>query len=122
MREFPERLAQGSIVWAEVPDPQGTVKRRPLIVITETSEIILDHPVQTVACTSSYPAPPPLQYVEIPWHPRGHPATGLSRRSAAMCRWLVKLLPSQVQEIRGFVPTKTLLAIVQRVRELNAEG
>lgn len=120
MREFPEKLAQGSVVWAEVTDPRGRVKRRPVIVLTETTEIILDSPIVAVAITSSYPDPVPREFIELPWYAQGHPATGLRRRSAAACRWLVELHPSKVIEIKGYVPQKTLLAIVQRIRELNA--
>ncbi len=119
MRESSRKLAQGSIVWAKVADPKGNRKLRPVVIISESSEMVLDSPLVGVAVTTSFPDPPPIEYVELPWgHPR-HPATQLGRRSAAVCRWLVELTPSQVEAVRGFVPTKTLLEIVRRVRKLN---
>lgn len=113
------KLEQGSIVWAEIPDPRGHVKRHPVVIITDASEIVLDSPVIGVAVTTTYPEPPLREHVELPWSRQRHSATRLARRSAAVCNWLVRLLPSQVIEVRGFVPTKTLLEIVKRVRELN---
>lgn len=86
---------------------------------TATSDIVLDQPVAAVAVTTTFPRPTPSNMVDLPWHPRGHPATRLARRSAAVCNWLVELTPSQVRERKGYVPQKTLLAIVERVQELN---
>jgi len=102
-----------------VADPGGAVKHRPVVIITPTDEMVLDAPIFGVAVTTSYPDPPGHEYVELPWYRHGHPATGLTRRSAAACRWVVELRPSQIVETKGFVPTKILLEIVRRVRELN---
>jgi len=119
MPESRGQLAQGSLVWADVADGRGHIKRRPLVIVTETSEIVLDGPVVGVAVTTTYPEPPPREFVELPWDRRRHPATRLVRRSAAVCNWLVELTPSQVVEVRGYVPTKVLLQIIERVRDLN---
>jgi hypothetical protein len=113
------KLAQGAIVWACVCDPRGNAKERPLIILTETSEILHDEPVVAVAVTTAFPEPPPFEFVELPWAPQRHPATRLSRRSAAACRWLVELRPSQVLEIRGHLPTTHLLTILKRVAALH---
>ncbi|MFH1109268.1 MAG: hypothetical protein V1790_08750 [Planctomycetota bacterium] len=121
MREGADKLAQGTIVWADVKSPSGDVKRRPLVILTETTESILDSPIVGVAITTSFPDPPDVGFVELPWDPRGHSATRLRRRSAAACRWLVSLLPGDVVEVKGYVPQRTLLEIVRRVRGLNAE-
>ena len=119
MREWRDQLAQGSIVWARIPDPRGLIKRRPVVILTDAGEIVLNGPIVGVAVTTSFPDPPPRIYVELPCHSRGHPATRLTRRSAAVCNWLVQLQPSDVEEIKGVVPTQTMLSIVNRVRELN---
>jgi hypothetical protein len=114
-----KKLQQGSIVWATVPDPTGAPKTRPLVIITETNEIVLDAPIVGVAITATYPDPPPDTHIELPWHPRRHQATQLVKRSAAVCNWLVTLKASQVGEMKGFVPTKTMVDIVRKVTKLN---
>jgi len=119
MREAGGKLAQGAIIWANVSDPRGYVKRHPLVIITDSTEIVLDRPFVGVAVTTTYPDPPTIRHVELPWSPRGHPATRLARRSAAVCDWLVELRASQVEEIKGFIPTKTLIQILERVRALH---
>jgi hypothetical protein len=115
------QLTQGSVVWARVSDPRGHQKLRPLVILTDSSEIVLDSPVVGVAVTTSFPDPPTREYVELPWASHGHPATRLRRRSAAACRWLVRLLPSEVEDVKGYVPSKVLLLVMQRVRELASE-
>jgi hypothetical protein len=114
-----KKLQQGSIVWATVPDPTGTPKTRPLVIITATNEIVLDAPIVGAAITATFPDPPPDTHIELPWHPRRHQATQLAKRSAAVCKWLVTLRPSEIEEIKGFVPTKTMVEIMRKVTKLN---
>ncbi len=122
MGERDTKLEQGAVVWAVVPDRNGVMKRRPLVIITDTNQIFMDEKIVGAAITTTYPEPPPETHVALPWHPRGQAATGLRRRSAAVCNWLVRLQPSSVEEVMGFVPTRTLLTIVKRIAQLNAEG
>lgn len=111
-------LQQGSIVWAAVSDPNGNVKRRPLVVVTNSSEIILDEPIVASPLTTSFPSPAPRNYVEVPWDPRGHPSTRLRKRSAVVCDWgPIELRPSDIESIEGFVPTKYLTVILKRISE-----
>ena len=114
----PEKLQQGTIVWAEVSH-RGIKKKRPLVVITDTEEIVMDCEICAVAITTTYEDPPPDTHIELPWYRQRHPMTGLSRRSAAVCDWLVSLRPGDVIEVKGQVPSKKLLDIINRVRELN---
>ena len=114
------KIAQGTIAWAEVDDPKGRKKKtRPIVIITKTTEIVRDQPIVAVAITTTYPDPPTDEYVELPWIRWHHPATGLNKRSAAVCNWVIPVKPSEIKEIRGYVPTKYLLQIVQNVRRLN---
>lgn len=113
-------LVQGSIVWAEVFDPRGrALKERPLVVISHADEIVLDAEFVAAAITTSFPDPAPAGFVELPWSRPRHPATGLARRSAVACRWLVRLRRSQIIQVRGYVPQKHLLLILQTIRSLN---
>lgn len=107
-------------MWASIPDPRGgNTKLRPIVIVTDTSEIVLDAEIVGVAITTTYPQPPDRRHVELPWARHRHPATGLARRSAAVCDWLVKLRPSQVLEIKGYVPQLALLEVLCRIREFN---
>ncbi len=114
-------LEQGSIVWAWVPDPKGEEKCRPAVVITATDEIVLNGPVAVVAVSASIPETLPESHIELPWHPARHPATHLSKRCAAVCNWLAKIRPSDIVEIRGYVPARWLLPIVDLVNQLNPD-
>ena len=113
------KIAQGTIAWAEVADTKGLKKTRPIVVITETSEIVFDQPIVAVAITGTYPDPPTDEYVELPWIRSRHPATGLCKRSAAVCNWQITIKPSDIKDARGYLQTKYLLQIVQNVRRLN---
>lgn len=112
-------LKQGTIVWAVIADPRGSLKHRPAVIITASEEIILDQPIVAVAVTTSFPNPPPDSHVELPWNASGSVQTGLRRRSAAVCEWLVRLRPSDVAKINGVVPHRQLLEIVEKVNRLN---
>lgn len=120
MADYERQLKQGTIGWAEVPDPQGDIKQRPVVIVTESDEIVLDEPILAVAVTTTFPNPPTREYVELPWFRLGHPATNLSKRSAAVCNWLVSLRPSDLISVRGYVPTKYLREIIIKVRALNS--
>ncbi|MBI5762620.1 MAG: type II toxin-antitoxin system PemK/MazF family toxin [Planctomycetes bacterium] len=122
MNPAPPSLKQGSIVWAGIPDRSGTLKTRPLVIITADSEILLDSPIVGVAVSTLIPESVPGSYVELPWYRGGHPATGLARRCAAVCDWLVILRPSEIREIRGYVPTKYLLEILEKVGQIHKKS
>lgn len=120
MSEDPANLQQGTIVWASVLDRRGQPKERPVLIITESSEIDLDGPIVAVAVSTRYPDPPPADHIEIPWIRRGHPVTGLAKRSAAICSWLVEIHASDVIEVKGHISAKIIREIVDTVRRLNA--
>lgn len=111
---------QGDVVRVRVTDPRGNVKVRPVVILTSTSEIILDSPLVAVAVTSSFAAPTPKNMVELPWaRPPIRTATGLVKRSAAVCDWLVTIKQSDIVETMGFVPTSKLLDVAALVQRLN---
>lgn len=107
-----EILRQGSIVWIEVPDPRGNLKRRPVVVVTATHEIVLDAPIVGVAVSTRVSKPPRNVEVSMPWSPMGHPATRLRRECAAVADWLVRFKASDVRSVEGYVPQRTLLRIL----------
>lgn len=112
-------LQQGSVVSAEVADPRGLVKRRPVLIITPTDEIVLNGTIVALAITTTFPDPPESNQVLLPWHSSGYCPTGLRRRSAVVCDWAVPIRPSQVKSVTGFLPTKYLLEVMSRRQQLE---
>jgi mRNA interferase MazF len=108
-------LQLGSIVWAEVADPSGTRKLRPAIVVTPSERISDTSPLHVVAVTSRLSEPLPGDHVLLPWHPQGHPRTGLNRRCAAVCTWLVQIQPGDIRDIAGVTPGPVLVEILRKI-------
>lgn len=115
-------LKQGSICWADVPDRNGHIKRRPIVVLTPTRDILLDQPVVAAAVTTTFQEPLEAACVRLPHDPHGHPATGLRRDCVVRCDWLLALRPSDVVEIKGYVPGRTLLRILETVGRVRGKA
>ena len=114
-------IKRGSIVWIEVADPRGNIKKRPVVVVTSTDEIVIDQEIVGVAVTTSFRDPLDQGCVKLPSWPFGHPATGLRRESVAVCDWRVRFRPSDVTAVEGYVPARTLLRIVEKINELDQQ-
>src|SRR5437763_11257674 len=99
----------GQIVWAELADANGVRKLRPAVVVTPGDRITASGQLDVVAVTSRLPQPLPADHVLLPWHPRGHPRTGLNRKCAAVCSWLARIRPSDIRGVAGLVPGPILL-------------
>lgn len=119
MTEGPERLKQGLIVWVEVEDPRGHRKKRPVVILTKTEEIILDARISGVPITTSFPDPPPEGFIKLPWFREGHAMTHLCRPSAAVCHWPVSFKPSDIVRVMGEVPKLKLIEINKTIRSAN---
>lgn len=111
----PEALQIGRIVWAEVADQNGIRKQRPAIIVSSMSDADASGTLKIVAITSRVPTTLPEDHVLLPWHPQGHPRTGLNRRSTAVCSWLSKITPSDILDVSGIVPGPELLAILSKI-------
>ena len=105
----------GQIVWAELADANGVRKLRPAVVVTPDQGITPTGPLEVVAVTSRLPQPLPADHVLLPWHVQGHPRTGLNRKCAAVCSWLARIVPGDVQAVAGIVPGPVMLDILSRV-------
>ena len=92
------------------------------MLITLTAELEEDDPHLAVGVTSTLPQPLPEDYVELPWHAQKHPRTGLRKRRAAVCTWLVEVHADQILELIGRVPDKQMLDILTKVAELDPPG
>jgi mRNA-degrading endonuclease toxin of MazEF toxin-antitoxin module len=105
----------GQIVWAELADANGVRKTRPVVIVTADERITSSGPLEVVAITSRLPQPLPDDYVLLPWHAQGHPRTGLNRKCAAVCTWLARIVPTDIQSAAGIVPGAILLDIGRRI-------
>ena len=105
----------GQIVWAELADANGVRKLRPAVVVTPDNRITVSGPLEVVAVTSRLPDPLPDDHVLLPWHPRGHPRTGLNRKCAAVCGWAARIAVGDVRSVAGLVPGPVLLDILSRI-------
>jgi hypothetical protein len=114
-----QRLAAGRIVWAEIADANGIRKLRPAVIVAPTDQLPSTGPFDLVAITSRLANPLPADYVLLPWHPAGHPRTGLNRRCAAVCSWLVQIVAADIQDVAGIVPTPVLSTILAKVAEAS---
>jgi hypothetical protein len=112
-------LRFGQIVWAEVADANGIRKARPVILLTPDERITPSEPLEVVAITSRLPQPLSDDHVLLPWHPRGHPRTGLTCKCAAVCTWLARILPSDIQNVAGLVPGPLMLTILSKIVALQ---
>ena len=112
-------LQQGSIVWAQIRDPNGqNPKQRPAVVVTATEDIKPGEPVVVVAATTKFDTPLPADCVALPWHPTGKVRTGLRKVTVACCSWLCAIQIEDIDEVGGIVPAKVMLEIIKKVNEL----
>ena len=108
-------------MWAIVADPRGrNHKRRPVVIVTPTAEILPGQALDAVAITSNIPASLPETAVELPWHSHGHPRTGLFKRCVARCDWLLTLAESNVLKVGGVVPETELRRILNKLRLIKS--
>jgi hypothetical protein len=108
-------LRFGQIVWAELADANGIQKMRPAVIVTPDDQIPTADSLEVVAVTSWLPQRLPDDHVLLPWHPRGHPRTGLNRKCAAVGTWLARVHPRDIQSAAGLVPGPVLLEILSKM-------
>jgi hypothetical protein len=109
-------IPRGTVIVANVPDPQGrNPKERPLVVVEDFESG--DPGIFCVAITSALPNPLPTEYATLPWHrDRRISRTGLTARCAAVSTWRVLVKEEQVVARLGHVPNDALLQIVTQIQ------
>lgn len=114
-------IPRGTVVLAEVVDPQGrNPKTRPLVVIEDFDDG--DDDVFCVAVTTAVPKPLPADCVNLPWHrDRRQSKTGLTAACVAVCNWVVSLDETRIEQTIGRVPDSRLAEIVERVQSLLSD-
>ena len=92
----------------DVPDPSGqNPKTRRVVVITPDAALAAGFPIVVAAVTGSLPPILNVDYVLLPYkNPPGtrHPKTGLTKRAAVLCSWIVIIDRDDVVGRSGFVP------------------
>lgn len=107
---------QGRIVWVEIRDPQGrNLKKRPAVIVTPTADLEAAKPIVCVAITTELPSKLTDDFVLLPYQTGGHPRTGLRKRCAAMCSWLVVVTEDEIIDYLGKAPRLPMEAILARM-------
>ena len=88
---------------------------RPAIIVTPSEEIDPSGWLNLVAVTSRVPDPLPTDHVLLPWQAQGHSRTGLNRRCAAVCTWVVRIRASDVKGIAGVLPGAVILKVLEKI-------
>lgn len=106
------------IVFANhVPDPAGrNHKNRRVVVITPDAELAAGYPIVVVGVTGSLQNMT-ADHVLLPYkNPPGtrHPVTGLTKRAAALCTWLVIIDPADLSGLSGFTPPASMRLIERK--------
>jgi mRNA-degrading endonuclease toxin of MazEF toxin-antitoxin module len=113
-------LAQGRIVRVTIRDSQGgTVKTRPAVVVTSTSEVAAADVVVVAAITTDLGRARSSETVELPWHPDGHPQTRLKKPSEVVCSWIAAIPVTDLHDTGGVVPRDLLSELLEKVGRLN---
>jgi mRNA-degrading endonuclease toxin of MazEF toxin-antitoxin module len=112
---------QGDIVIVvNLLDPQGrNPKDRACVLVSSAEKIASGGPLDVVAITTFLQDPLPSDHVSLPWHAGRHPRTGLNKRNAAVCSWLVEVEATRIVRTIGHVPGKHLLQIATVIQSLR---
>lgn len=117
------RLQQGSIIWANVADPQGrNAKDRPAVILTPNEEIEAGEALFVVIATSVFDEPLTEMQVKLPWHRNRHPKTGLYKPCVVLCDWLTELPKTSILDVGGVVPGGVLRDILSKVQSLDGDS
>ena len=108
----------GSVVWAEIADPNGHQKVRPAVIVTPTCDIAPAHSVRLVAITTRLPDLLPNDYVLLPWDPQGKARSGLRRKCAAVVSWQIRIPVEDIQTVVGVLPPVSLNELLNKIAEL----
>jgi mRNA-degrading endonuclease toxin of MazEF toxin-antitoxin module len=119
----PTRLPQlGSVVWAELADPNDYRKIRPAVILTASAEIGSGGSIRVSAITTRIPTPLPRDYVMLPWDPEGKARSGLRRKCAAVATWLAEIRLEDVKEVVGLLPPSAIAELLGRVADTSPRG
>ncbi len=105
----------GSVGWAEIKDPNGYGKLRPVVIVSPTADIDSGNPVRVVAITTRLPDPLPDDHVLLPWDHQGKVRSGLRRRCAAVSSWQAEIAVTDMQQVIGILPPRVINEILHKI-------
>lgn len=91
----------------------GKMKSRPVVIVTDTKDVMMDFPIYAVACTSTIYDHEKVNAVEMPWSANGQADTGFRKPTWAMPEWILEVKPSQLCRRIGHAPKDLLRRIVE---------
>ena len=108
-----ETIQRGTIVWAEISDPNGqNAKLRPAIVLSTQPHIDARHDLVVAAITTDFVHPLPSGWFAIPTMPGGHEITGLDQACVVKATWLKQVPQTQVRAIKGRAPSRVVREVL----------
>ncbi len=114
-------LKQGSVIWANVCDPNGVNrKHRPLLVVSTDPDQAPDK-IVCVAITSSFTKPLEAFAVPLPFSQHGHCRSGLKKESIAHCEWLLTVSEADVIECKGWIDGAHLDKVLIKINALSTK-
>jgi hypothetical protein len=111
----------GRLIWLhEVIDQRGRpAGPHAAIILTTQEEHEAGAPIVAVVVSSKLHHEPEDEMVLLPWAKGGHPQTKLSKKSAAICRWIVQVEESNIASYGNLIYGRLLQDILECVRRLQ---
>jgi hypothetical protein len=117
-----DKVQPGRIIWGSFPRHGKNVGRHRGIILNTSAEIEAGEPLLIVVISSKLSLAKPEDMVILPSKAGGHPVTGLTKPSAAMCDWWLTVSQSDiaVHDLTDYKVYGTLLMqIAKRVGEMR---
>lgn len=116
----------GSIVWADVCQPNGTFAGdHPSVVLSRQSDIDDGRDLQVAVCSTSfsYPLPPGwFTLPNLPGSPSGHEIGGLNEACVVKGTWLQFIPQHRVRRVGSRAPMTTVKQLLNWLRDIQQEA
>ena len=113
----PSPIRFADLLFARVPDSNGqNPKIRRVVVLTPDSALTAGYPIVVAGVTGTLPSPLTADYVLLPYKnpPGRHPKTGMTKRAAVLCTWILPIIPAEIQGRSGFVPPPYMTLVASK--------
>jgi hypothetical protein len=114
------KIQSGSVVWAEVAEPDGVTPagEHPSVVLNKQAEIDAGIDLRVVVCSTSFDFPLPSGWFIMPTQPGGHPRTGLAEACVVKATWPAIIPQSAVRKVSPErIPTTLFRQILNWLRD-----
>jgi hypothetical protein len=103
----PPSIRYADILFARVADPnRQNPKIRRVVVLTPDLALAAGYPIVVAGVTGTLPNPLTADFVLLPYKnpPGRHPKTGMTKRAAVLCTWIIPITLADIHGRSGFVP------------------